>query len=269
MTPSPLGPRMKTLLAATLIFVVLCLAQSLRSQAPITRDPQTISLLTQVLNTAGGSTAIAAIDDFTETGNVTFNWGAPVQGTVTVKGRGPHEFREDATLADGVHSSIVNNNASYQVNPDGSVIPLPGQNLVKPASITFPILRVLMAIQDASTNISYRGLVPHDGQQLHDVQVEKIFPQSVDPTGAMTKITKADIYIDPNTLMIQSISDTAYRRDGGGGDFPHEVQFSNYQPTSGVLVPFSVTEFIVNQQIQTIQLTQVTVNTGLTDSNFN
>jgi hypothetical protein len=259
-------------LIAVLIFIlssVVAFGQSQSGTTP-TQDPQGVAILTQSLNTAGGTTAIAAIQDLTETGNVTFSWGTTVQGSVTVKGLGPHEFRVDATLADGVHSWITNNSASYQVNPDGSVISLPAQNLVKPASLTFPILRVLLAIQDTSTNISYNGLVTHDGQQLHDVQIEKIFPQSADPIGAMSKVTKADIYIDPNTLLIQSIADTSYRRDGGPGESPHEVQFSGYQATSvGVLVPFSITEFIANQQTESIQLTQVTFNTGLTDSNFN
>ena len=269
----PLGPRAKYSLTiiCTLGFAALTLAQSGLSQtvSPVARDPQAVNVLNQVLSAAGGTTAIAAIEDFTETGNITLNWGAPVQGAVTVKGLGFHEFRLDATLADGVHSWITSNSASFQVNPDGSTVRLPSQNLVKPACLTVPILRILLAIQDTSTNISYGGLVTHDGQQLHDVQIEKIFPQSVDATGVLSNVTKADIYIDPNTLLIQSISDGAYRRDGGPGQFPHEVRFSNYQATSGVLVPLSVTEFIADQQTQTIQLTQVTFNTGLTDSNFN
>jgi outer membrane lipoprotein-sorting protein len=269
-----IGDEMQPLNIGARIISILILSSAvafgqLQSGATPTQAPQAVAILAQSLNAVGGASAIAVIQDFTETGNVTFNWGAPVQGAVTVKGMGFHEFRVDATLADGVHSWIVNSNASYQINPDGSIIPLPSQNLVKPASFTLPILRVLMATQDTSTNISYGGLVTHDGQQLHDVQVEKIFSQSVDPTGALSTITKADIYIDPNTLLIQSISDTAYRRDGGPGGFAHEVQFANYQVIGGVLVPFSVTEFIANQQTQTIQLTHVTFNTGLTDSNFN
>lgn len=241
---------------------------SRQTSISVQRDPQAVTILTRALSTAGGSSAVGAVIDFTASGNVTYYWDTAVQGTVTVKGRGLHEFRVDSTLPDGPHSSITNPSASFQKNPDGTVAPLPSQNLVKPAVVTFPLAQVLTVLQDSSVSLVYNGIVSHDGQQVDDVVAQKNFASGGDPGGALESISKRHFFIDPNALTVQSIADTAYRRDGGPDTYPHEMQFSNYQAVSGVLMPFSINEVVAGQQTMSIQLTQITFNTGLTDSSF-
>jgi hypothetical protein len=241
---------------------------STTTQPPVQRDQEALAILGQVLNAGGGQATLGAIQDFTATGNVTYSWDA-VQGSATLKGRGLHEFRLDATLADGLHSWIVNGNAAFQKNPDGSTSLLPSQNMIKLGPMTFPLVEVLSVIQDATFSVTYGGLVTRNGQQLHDITVQKTFPVGADPAGLLSKITKGDIFIDPNALTVQTIEDAAYRKDGGPGQFLHDFQYSKYQTTNGVLVPFSIAESIAGQQIMTIQLVQITFNNGLTDNDFN
>jgi hypothetical protein len=239
------------------------------TQPPVQRDQQALAILGQVLNAAGGQATLGAIQDFTATGNVTYSWGAGVQGSATVKGRGLHEFRLDATLADGLHSWIVNGSAAFQKNPDGTTSPLPSQNIIKFGPMTFPLVEVLSVVQDTTFSLTYGGLVTRNGQQLHDITIQKTFPVGADPAGLLSKITKGDIFIDPNALTVQIIEDAAYRKDGGPGQFMHDFQYSNYQTKNGVLVPFSIVESIAGQQITTIQLVQITFNNGLTANDFN
>jgi hypothetical protein len=235
----------------------------------VRRDPQALTILTQVLKNGGGETAIGAVQDFTASAYVTYYWGgAPVQGTATIKGRGIHQFVLDAILNGDTYSWIVNEKSAFKRNPDRSISRLPSQNIVKPATTMFPFLQILSFVQDSSISVVDGGLVTHNGQQVHDIVAQKIFAPGVDPTGALSKVTKEHIFISPNGLTIQSIEDTAYRRDGGPGEFTHEMQFSNYKMANGVPVPFSVTESITNQQASTIQLTQISFNTGLADSDF-
>ncbi len=238
------------------------------TQPSVQRDQQALTILSQVLSAAGGQTAVAAIQDYAATGNVTYSWGDGVQGSVTVKGRGLHQFRVDATLADGVHSWVVNTVTTFQKNPDGSTSPLPSQNTIKPATVIFPLLHILTAMQDTSFSITNGGLVTRNGQQLYDILVQKIFPTASDPIGALSKMTKSHIFIDPKALTVQIIEDTAYRKDGGPGEYLHDIQFSNYQTASGMLIPFSITEFVAGQQTMTLQLSQIKFNTGLTDTDF-
>ncbi|MGC2528614.1 MAG: hypothetical protein WA639_12760 [Candidatus Acidiferrum sp.] len=262
-------PRFALLLVCLLVVLSVSAHQSSppTAQAP-QRDPQAVAILTQALNAAGGVSAIAAVQDFTATGNVTYASADSTPASVSIRGRGLHEFRIDATLTDGVHSWIINSGAALQKNPDGSTSPLPSQDTIKPASTMFPLLELLTAVQDPSIGVSYEGSVTHDGQQVQAIAVQKYFPLGEDPAGALSGITKAHIFIDPNAFTVQSIVDKAFRRDGGQGEYSHETQFSNYQKVSGMLVPFAITESIAGQQTTMIQLSQITFNTGLNDADF-
>jgi len=249
----------------------LASAQVDSQQVPTTvqRDPQAIAVLNQCLNAVGGAQAVSAIQDFAATGMITYNWSdQPVQGSVSIKGRGLSELRLDATLVDGVHSWMVSKGNALEKQPDGTTTPVPFQNTLKPASVTFPLMQLVGAIADTSTSISYVGLVTHGGHQVHDLRVQKIFPASTDPLGVQSRITRADFLIDPNTFLIVSVQDMAYRRDNEPGESPHEMQFSGYQPTNGVLVPLAIKELVGGQETVSIQLSQITFNSGLTDADF-
>lgn len=235
----------------------------------VQRDVQGLSVLQQVLAVAGGVPAISAIRDFVASGDVTYYWGDdPIRGTATIRGRGIHQFRLDAVLDGGSHSWVVNEKAAYKKSSNGETSALPSQNLVKPATTILPILQVLASLQDASVAVSYGGLVVHNEQQVHDICVQKVFPRAVDPTGALGKISKEHIFVSPDSFTILSIVDAAYRRDGGPGEAPHEIQFSNYQVMNGVLVPTTVTELIAEQKALTIQLSEISFNNSLSDDDF-
>lgn len=243
-------------------------ASSQQRPSPAQRDPQAVAILSQALNTCGGQAAVAAISDFTATGSVTYYWNPSQTGSVTIQARGLREYRIDAALPDGLHSSVTNVSASFQKNPDGVVSSLPSQNTRKLVAATFPMFYVLEALQDASLSVSYGGEVLHNGQQAHEIIVRRNFRTNADPGVAQSSISKAHIFIDPNTFAVQSMVDTAYRRDGDAGEFPHEIRLSAYQAVNGVLFPFSITEFIAGQQTMSVQLNQVVFNKGLTDSAF-
>ena len=241
-------------------------AQQSSTSSPPKRDQQAISILSQCLQAAGGTQAISNIQDFAGSGTITY--GDQTQGSVTIKGRGLTQFRTDATLSDGVHSWIVSKGVAFQRNPDGSTSPLPSQNAIKSATATFPLSYLLSVLQDTSISISYGGLVTHNGAQVYDILVQKILSPSVDPMNSVGEATKAHFFIDPKALVIVSVQDGAFRKDGGPGSSPHEIQFANYQTVNGLSIAFSISELIAGQKTATIQLTQVTFNSGLTDSDF-
>jgi hypothetical protein len=240
-----------------------------QTTSSVQRDTKAIAVITKTLNAAGGIASLAAIKDFTASGTVTFKWGnSPVEGNITLKGRGLHELRIDATLPEGIHSWATNNGTALQKHPDGLVTPLPHPVALRPANSTLPFFRLLAALQDTAWSISSVATVEHEGQQAYDIALQRIYTDGSDPTGFKSEVTKTDFIIDPNTSLVLSIQDKAYPRDGGPGNAPHEMQFSNYQLFGSVLVPCSVTELIGGQQTETIQLTQVAFNSGLTDSDF-
>jgi len=242
---------------------------STRAEQSFQRDPQALTILSKAVNAAGGLRALSAIQDFTASGTVTYNWGGdPAEGTVEVKGRGLSQFRIDAALSDGAHSWIVTSSSALEKHPDGSTSSMTSPLKMKPASITFPFAELAVALQDTSWSISYVGLVTHGGQQAYDISLQKTFSQSSDPSDSQSRVTKADFFIDPITFSVLSMQDKAYRKDHLPGELLHEIQFSKYQIFNGILVPLSIKELIGGQQTFELQLTQITFNTGLTDSDF-
>jgi outer membrane lipoprotein-sorting protein len=251
------------------LFVTQLSAAQQTSTSAVQRDPQAIAVISKALNAAGGVSALAAIQDFTGSGTVTYNWGdSPIQGNVTVKGRGLAQFRVDATLPEGMHSWVMNNGSALEKHHDGTVTSLPFPLTLRPANSTFPFSRLLTALQDTSWSISSVRTVEHGGQQGYDIGLQKMYTDGSDPSGFKSRATKTDFIIDINTFLVLSIQDKAYRKDGSPGDAPHEMQFSNYQSFNGVLVPSSITELISGQQTSTIELSQFTFNSGLGDSDF-
>ena len=254
--------------AAVFLSFALTISVLAQQTAPsVQRDPQAIAILNQCLAAAGGIQAISAIQDVTATGTITYD-GLDQQGSATIKVLGLHRFRLDASLPDGSHSYVVGKDAAFHKNPDGSTSPMPPQNAIKPASVTFPLFQVLAAVQDISFSVTDGGVVTHNGQQVHDIVVQQTFSADKDRLGGLSKVTKAHIYIDPNALSVQAIEDQAFRRDGEPGEAPHEMQFSDYQTVNGILAPFSVVEFVAGQKLSTTQIKQISFNTGLAEADF-
>jgi len=246
---------------------------SQQNGTPITqtvqRDQQALTILTQVLNVAGGETALAAIHDITATGTITYYWaGEEVQGTVTVKGRGTGQFRLDASLQNGVRSWAVNNGTGFVKELDGSKKQIPYHNTVNFGSLTFPHAYMSAAQQDNSTSITYVGLETRDGRQIHHIRMRKVVPSDNDPSEVLSKLSTRDFFVDPATFHVVGTLDMVHPLNASTIDYPHEMLFSDYRTVSGVLVPFSVTEVATGQRTYAIQLNQATFNAGLKDSDF-
>ena len=81
--------RLRSLAISVFFLFVLLSAPAQLTPTAVTRDPQAVSILVQSLSTAGGMSAVAAIRDFTGTGNIAYNWAGTsvdAQATVAVQG---------------------------------------------------------------------------------------------------------------------------------------------------------------------------------------
>ncbi|MHB8527435.1 MAG: LolA-like protein [Candidatus Acidiferrales bacterium] len=262
--------RLRPLFAFGFLFSVTAIHAQTSTQTTPTRDPQAVSILTQCLQAVGGTQAISAIQDFTATGTITYNWAnQPVQGSVTVRGRGTGQFRLDANLSDGPLSWAVNNGVGLYKKLDGSTKHMFFPNAVNFGSLTFPYMYIAARLADPSTNISYIGTDTKNGQKTYDIRLQQTFSSERDPNGILSKLTKRDFFIDTGTFQIIRTLDMVHPERASTIDIPHEMEFSDYRNINGVLVPFSISEMTVGQHTYTIQLDQMHFNTGLQDSDFN
>jgi hypothetical protein len=70
------------------------------------------------------------------------------------------------------------------------------------------------------------------------------------------------LFIDTSTFQIVAFRETVPRSP------THEVDYDNYKSVNGVLVPFAISESYGGQVVATIQINQITFNSGLVPSVF-
>jgi len=240
--------------------------------SPAPQDSQAVSVLNQALSAAGGAQAIKAVTDYTGSGNITYHWNQDVQGTVTVTGGGSVNIRLDATLPSGVRSWAIHEGQTTLKKEDGKISQLaatnpnvptsdafPYQTPLFPSSLAFPYRQLGTVLSNPSFAISYRGVVQVDGHSAADIQVQRVSVAAADP---MNQYHAREFFIDTSTLQIVMTQDFVPK------NVAHQIHYSDYRAISGVLVPFAITEKLGGQPISTIQLSQITFNSGLQDSAF-
>lgn len=233
-------------------------------QAPttVTKDPQAVTVLNQVIGAAGGVTAISAIVDVIGTGNITYSQPSTLQGTLTVRGRGMNQFRLDATLPAGVRSQAISQGQVSATAVDGTAVQINAQAPACPSCLVLPYLLMVPALNSPWFNLSYKGIVQLDGRSVHDISVQEVIPGLPDPSGVFAEYHTVDFFIDASTFQVSMFQDTVPNH------LLRQIRFSNYQTVNGILAPFSFTEQSGGLQTWSIQLTNITFNTGLQDSDF-
>jgi hypothetical protein len=252
-----------------LLFCLLLLTISVRGQQtqpgmsppPAPKDPQAVSILSQALAVAGGATAIAAISDYTATGNIIYHSDQDVQGSVTVQGLGLNQYRLDANLPKGVRSSVVTDGRMRLKAEDGSVKAIHSQIAMHLSGLVVPFLELSIALNSPAFGLSNKGVVQVNGNSAYDIQL------LLGGTGPKRPKRLADFYsrdyfVDAVTFQVVMTQDLAPRH------VIRQLQYSDFRPKSGVLVPFSISEVAGGQQTWSMQLSQISFNTGLQDSAF-
>jgi outer membrane lipoprotein-sorting protein len=236
--------------------------QSSAPSTPVNKDPQAVSVLNQALAAAGGLSALTAIQDVTGTGNITYSQPQSLQGTVTVRASGLDSFRVDATLPAGVRSQTISHGQMSVTAVDGTIAQLRSQAPASPSRIFLPYFLLAPALNGAWFNLSYKGLGQLDGRSVHDIQVQQVFSGPPDVEGIIAEYHTVDFFIDASTFQISMMQDTVPKH------LSRQIFFSNYTNVSGILVPFAISEQGGGLPTWTIQLNQVTFNSGLQDSDF-
>lgn len=240
---------------------------------PAPKDPQAVSVLNQALAVAGGAAAIAAITDFTATGNITYNWNPQEQGSVTVRGLGSDEIRVDASLSGGVRSWAIHDGHTTIRAANGAIVqfpppyPVPSsdafpyQTPMFPSSLILPYLQLTYVLNSSSFSIEYKGIVQVDGRSVHDVRIQRIPPGSTEPAN-MIEYSIKDLFIDTATFQLAMTQDTVPKHT------IHQVRYSNYTMVNAMMVPLSISEQLGGQQTWDLALGQVVFNSGLQGSDF-
>jgi hypothetical protein len=252
------------LLLCLLVFNISGQAQQTQlgtAPPPAPKDPQAVTVLNHALTVAGGTTAISAITDYTATGNITYNWNPQAQGSVTVQALGLNQYRVDATLAGGVRSSAVTNGRMSEKAENGYVQLIHSQLGMNLSGLVVPYLELSIALNSPAFSLSNKGLVEVNGHSAYDIQVQLVGTGLNRPTYVADYYVR-DYFVDATTFQVLITQDLAPKH------VIRQLQYSDFTPVNGVLVPFSIAEMAGSQQTWSMQLSQITFNTGLLDSAF-
>jgi hypothetical protein len=231
---------------------------------PAPKDAQAVSIVNQVLTIAGGNSAILAVGDYTASGAITYHQNQDVQGTIILSALGLSDFREDANLPTGLRSFAISNGQPSIKDESGDTKQLDYKYQIPlmTSSIIIPYWQLAAAVNDPLFALSYKGTTEIDGYTVHVIRVQLVPPGPPDPNGVIAEYFGADFFIDTTNFLVRMTQDVVIRH------FARKIRYSNYKPTNGVLIPFSIEEEINGQPARTIRLTQIVFNSGLQQSAF-
>jgi hypothetical protein len=161
----------------------------------------------------------------------------------------------------------MNNSAAEVAFPDGTAMPFAYDNRVNSGSLTWPILKVNQALLDQSTSVTDMGIVQVGARQAQQIRTQ----QNIDPDamGIFSPLTQRDYFFDPTSFVLLRAQDSFHpSNDAVHGALVHTIDLGAYQSVNGMAIPFAITESIAGNQIWQIQLSSISFNTGLADSDF-
>ncbi len=244
---------------------LLLISASLPAQQspPPQRDPAAISLIQKSV----AAMATNAPADSSATGTITIVEGSStLTGTVQILTRGTGQTAETITLSDAQRAVIYSNGDAKEVNGTQSTIP-PLELIVTDQSPDFPLPLLLSVLNNPDEAYKYIGQESLNGTSVQHIQVWNTFA-SIPRLQQLTPFSAKDIWLDATSALPLKI---AYTRRAGSGavpSFPVEVFLSNYSNVNGVLYPFQINKSYNGTPWQTITIQSVSLNTGLTDAQF-
>lgn len=236
-------------------------------QAP--RDPQAVALAGQALTALTGRTQI---NDVTLTGTVTRTAGSDTEeGNVTLKALGLADSRFDLSLPSGQRSGVRNSAngfpQGYWITPDGTVHTVAAHNCLVDAAWFFPALSSLAAITNPNLAMSYIGSEIQRGIPVQHIRFWLYEPNSGAPD-FIAQVSTMDFYLDSQSFLPVMVTFNTHPEGDGGTNIPVEIDFSNYQVVNGDPVPFHIQKFLNGSLLLDVTVQAVTLNSGLTDSDF-
>jgi hypothetical protein len=232
-------------------------------------DALLVEVLTRVVNTAGGSQALASVHDLTESGEITFHWGDGHSGPVTIKALGTNHFRMEADLPEGKRTWVVKGGVGSLKEANGKNRALPYDNAINLENLTFPLAYFAAALANSKTEISLVGIEEVSGRSIYRLRAKGQLGLGGELRNpAVVK----DLLVDALTFKILKVEDRPFQMHEATGKKPNkptrEIDFEDFRTVNGVLVPFSITTKLMGQKTMTIKLSGVVFNGNLGEQDF-
>lgn len=251
------------------LFLSLCILvpTTAFTQGQPASDPQAIAYAVQSIAAVDGGTNIS---DVTLTGTVTWYGGVTDTGTATLRALGTGESRMDLALTGGTRAEIRDAQTGAQLGqwiaPNNASGNFASQNCWTDAAWFFPTLGSLAT--GSNVVLSYIGLETRNGESVQHIQSYVYQSNQVGPTPSPQQLSTMDFYLDATTLLPVAVTFNAHPDNNATTNLLVEVDFSNYQTVSGVVVPMHIQKYQQGNLMVDLVVTGASFNTGLSLSIF-
>lgn len=259
----------KVLAVSLLLGTALTCFASTNSQVPAS-NPQALGYAAQSIAAMTGG---ATISDVTLTGSVTWTAGSDIEtGTATFLALGTGESRMNLVLSSGTRTEIRDASTGTAIGEwiaqSGASGNIAFQNCQTDAVWFFPVLGSLAG--GANVVFSYIGQETRNGETVQHIQ--SYIYQSIQPPGSnsglLQQLSTLDLYLDATTLLPSAIIFNAHPDNNANANLPIEVDFSNYQNVSGILVPMHIQKYLQGTLMIDVTISSATFNSGIPISEF-
>jgi len=160
---------------------------------------------------------------------------------------------------------IAGPNGGYVVRPDGSRNPLTLTEVVQNgASCLIPIFTAIGEL-DLGASILSNSSDPPFSNTIAVTKVSR-FGNSTDE--ARTKAQTIEASFDPASHLLRSITLHSAAKDTPATTFPILVEYSDWRPEAGVLLPHVIKESVAGNEEFTATFSSLQLNAPITDQDF-
>jgi len=206
--------------------------------------------------------------DSTATGTITETVGTDSQeGTIQILTRGTGESLETITLPDLSQTTVYSYWLAGQTIGSTAQQQLSGQLSVTSQTVLYPLPFLADALSNPDASLQYIGQETVNGVTAQHIRVWNTFA-SKPRLEMLAPFSVHDVWINASTNLPVRISFTRQASSGSSPKTLVELDFSNYQQTSGFIYPSQVIDSQNGTRWLTISIQSMSFNTGLQDIQF-
>lgn len=234
--------------------------------APISRDPQALAALSQMLSATGWGSV--QLQDVVATGIVTRYHGASQDAVgIKLESLGPRLYRSDVQDPGGTITTTLNGDAASVVSSSLTLL-LPSYVAIPMRPTAFPFFAGFLSFTDTSSMVTYDGIETIAGQASYRVDLA-FQPTGSDPLSLMrATASQITVWISVATALPVQIAYSRTSNDNPNSSRMITQTFSDYRTVGGIQMPFHQEEFGSGRTILTLQLSAVNLNTGVASTDF-
>jgi len=251
-----------------LFFLTILIFGPINAQttAPV-RDPQALTVIASSLKALTGG---VALNDVILQATATYVAGSDEEtGTATLTASGNQQSLLQLNLSGGTRQEVRNGPAGTWTGPDGTAHSTATHNCWTDASWFFPALTLEAIAANPQTAVSYLGTDTSKGRSLLHLQVARApASQTADVTALILTLSTMDIYFDPQSFLPVVIDFNTHPDVDLRTNLPVEIQFGNFQSTSGVLVPLQIQKYLQGTLLLNLVVSGASINSGVPSSIF-